>query len=73
VNASELALAFHPAVARWPDLRLVVVFGSVATGKARPDSDVDVGVLGGSFWDQLAAGNEVTLQPLAATGGGFSR
>jgi predicted nucleotidyltransferase len=32
-----------------PDLHLAVLFGSQARGKARPDSDLDLGVLG----DQL--------------------
>lgn len=30
---------------RHPDVRAIYVFGSQATGTARPDSDVDVGVL----------------------------
>lgn len=38
-------------------LRLVVLFGSVARGGARSDSDVDIGVLGGGFWQQLALGS----------------
>lgn len=38
-------------------LRLVVLFGSVARGGARADSDADIGVLGGGFWDQLALGS----------------
>lgn len=33
------------ALASGPPLRLAVVFGSRATGKARPESDFDVGVL----------------------------
>jgi len=42
-----------------PGLRLVVLFGSVARQQARPDSDVDVGVLGGGFWDGLRIGAAV--------------
>jgi predicted nucleotidyltransferase len=38
-------------------LRLVVLFGSVARGIARADSDVDIGVVGGGFWQQLALGS----------------
>ena len=45
---------------QWPDVRLVAIFGSVVRGTARPESDVDVAVLGGSFWDQLAIGSEVS-------------
>jgi predicted nucleotidyltransferase len=59
VNLSELAQQTGRLVVRWPEVRLIVVFGSVATGKARPESDVDVGVLGGGFWDQLDVGSEV--------------
>ncbi|MNF79008.1 Nucleotidyltransferase domain protein [compost metagenome] len=39
IEAVEAALAQHP------DVRLAYVFGSVASGRARPDSDVDVAVL----------------------------
>ena len=52
-----------PALARicagHSGVRLVVLFGSVARGGARADSDVDVAVLGGEFWDQLGLGSEV--------------
>ena len=46
-------------LAAWPQVRLVGLFGSVARGTARSDSDVDIGVLGGGFWDQLGAGAEL--------------
>jgi uncharacterized protein len=59
VDSSELARQTGRLAARWPEVRLIVVFGSVATGRARPDSDVDVGVLGGSFWDQLDVAAEI--------------
>lgn len=29
----------------WPELKLAVLFGSTARGKARPKSDVDLGIL----------------------------
>ncbi len=32
-------------VARHPDIQAAYIFGSVAQGRARPDSDIDVGVL----------------------------
>lgn len=38
-------------------LRLVVLFGSVATGKARPDSDADIAILGGDSWKALELGS----------------
>jgi len=31
--------------AEWPELKLAVLFGSTARGKARPKSDVDLGIL----------------------------
>jgi predicted nucleotidyltransferase len=37
--------AVEAALAQYPDVRLAYVFGSVASGRARPDSDVDVAVL----------------------------
>jgi len=40
-------------------VRLVALFGSVAREAARADSDVDVAVLGGGFWDQLGLGSDV--------------
>ncbi len=42
-----------------PDVRLVVLFGSVARGNARPDSDADIGILGGGFWPQLELGSRI--------------
>jgi predicted nucleotidyltransferase len=60
------AVTFHPTeatrdaiekvVADRAGLRLVVLFGSLARGQALPTSDADIGILGGEFWDQLAAG-----------------
>lgn len=54
INLSALARA----CAGYQDVCLVALFGSVATATARADSDVDVGVLGGGFWDQLGVGGE---------------
>ncbi len=34
----------------YADAHLIALFGSVARGAERPGSDVDVGVLGLSFW-----------------------
>ena len=39
-----------------PGVKLVVLFGSVARGQARPDSDADIAILGGEFWDGLRIG-----------------
>lgn len=41
------------------DVRLLVIFGSVALGRARGDSDVDVGILGGAFCEQQAIGADI--------------
>jgi uncharacterized protein len=38
---------------------LVVVFGSVARGDARPGSDVDIGILGAEFWAAHRLGSEL--------------
>jgi predicted nucleotidyltransferase len=54
--------ALTSLAASYPSVELVVVFGSQVTGTARPDSDVDVGVLGGGFWHQLAVGTTVGKQ-----------
>jgi predicted nucleotidyltransferase len=40
-------------------VKLIVLFGSVARGQPRPDSDVDIGVLGAEFWDGLEIGSEL--------------
>src|SRR5579863_8775454 len=42
---TELRERLAAAVTRGPRLRLAVLFGSRATGKARPGSDVDVGIV----------------------------
>jgi predicted nucleotidyltransferase len=52
VDFAELA-----AVAgRYPSVRLVVLFGSVARGTPLAWSDADVGVLGGTWLEQLKLG-----------------
>ena len=43
MNTIEKQLA--QLLARYPQLRLAMLFGSLATGRARPDSDIDLGVL----------------------------
>jgi predicted nucleotidyltransferase len=40
-------------------IRLVVLFGSVARSAARADSDADLAILGGGFWDQLGLAADV--------------
>ena len=43
MNTIEKQLA--QLLARYPQIRLAMLFGSLATGRARPDSDIDLGVL----------------------------
>jgi predicted nucleotidyltransferase len=45
--------------ARRGGVELVALFGSCVRGGARPDSDVDVAVRGGGFWEQLGVAEEV--------------
>ena len=45
------------AARRFSDARLIVVFGSVVAGAARPWSDLDIGVSGVSFWRGAAIGH----------------
>jgi predicted nucleotidyltransferase len=51
--------ALRAVAARYPDARLVVLFGSVARAAAGPLSDADVGVAGVSFWRGLELGAEL--------------
>ena len=56
----ELDVDTLRAVARrYPEARLVVLFGSVARGEAVPWSDADVGVAGLPFWRGLELGAEL--------------
>lgn len=47
-----------------PHVQRLVVFGSVARGEALPSSDLDLGVLGCSFWEAL----EISAELGAAAG-----
>ena len=55
----ELRRRIHDVAASCADADLVVVFGSVATGRALPWSDVDVAVRGVSPWRGLEIAAEV--------------
>jgi predicted nucleotidyltransferase len=52
----QLRATAAASVGRIAGLRLVVLFGSVAQQRARADSDADIAVLGGDFWQALEAG-----------------
>lgn len=43
-------------------VKLVVLFGSAARGSARRDSDADIGLLGGGFWQQLELGSALAAE-----------
>lgn len=55
LDARALPALCHPALASDDRVRAAFVFGSVARGKARPDSDVDIAVVGHGI-DTLALG-----------------
>ncbi len=40
----SLSDSLRCVTAKHPELRLVIIFGSLASGKARPDSDLDIAV-----------------------------
>ena len=46
--ADEIASALRSELDRYPHLTFAVLFGSAASGRLRPDSDVDVAVYGTS-------------------------
>jgi predicted nucleotidyltransferase len=46
LEVHELPALCHPALSSDPGVCAAFVFGSVARGKARPDSDVDIAVIG---------------------------
>jgi predicted nucleotidyltransferase len=52
-------------IAKKFQLKLIVIFGSFASGKSRKDSDLDIAVLGSgagvSFDDQISLTNELSL------------
>lgn len=41
---TELIQTIHGVLARYPQIELAFLFGSLAKGKARPDSDIDLAV-----------------------------
>ena len=55
------ALAAEGAAAT-PGIVLVVLFGSVAAGSARADSDADIAVLGGDSWKALELGSSLAAR-----------
>ena len=41
----ELEERLRQVAASWPEIRLAVLFGSMARGEGRPSSDVDIGLI----------------------------
>jgi predicted nucleotidyltransferase len=56
MDASDRVLVELREVCRAAGARLVVVFGSVARGEARPWSDVDIAIEGLAFWEGQTLG-----------------
>ena len=56
----DLVATLRDAIAQAPPMRLVVLFGSRARDRARPDSDVDVGIV--PVDAALPLGAELALQ-----------
>lgn len=59
VGATLDVPALAAIASRFPEVKLVVLFGSVARGQALPTSDADFAVLGSSFWSGLSLGAEL--------------
>ncbi len=53
---------------QYPKIKLAILFGSLATGHARPDSDIDLGLLAAK-----PLTSDVKLQLIEAIGAEFSR
>jgi predicted nucleotidyltransferase len=60
-STMQLALPWERLrqIAAGTNARLVVLFGSIARGAARVDSDVDIGVSGLSFWEANRLGGAI--------------
>ena len=58
VNA-EVVARLRQAARRFPDARLIVLFGSVATDRALSWSDADIAVSGVDLWRGLELGGEL--------------
>lgn len=55
-------------LSRYPQIKLAILFGSQATGNARPDSDIDLGLLA-----QTPLTADFKLQLIQAIGAEFGR
>ena len=47
------------AASSHPEVQLIVLFGSVARGQPRPDSDADIAILGGGLWQMQDVATKV--------------
>lgn len=67
--ASDVLLRrLREALAQGPTLRIAILFGSRATGRARPDSDVDVAILPAHDGLSLADENALAAELERTTG-----
>lgn len=64
----ELQHQLRQALAKGPALRVAILFGSRATGHARPDSDVDVAILPAHVGLSLADENALAVELERAAG-----
>jgi predicted nucleotidyltransferase len=68
VTSAAILATARAALAARDDLRLAIVFGSVAKGRARPDSDLDVAILPANADMSLAAELDLAADLSRATG-----
>lgn len=52
-GVEHITQALTPLMQR-PDILLIILFGSVAGGTARPDSDIDIAILASTPFNQLS-------------------
>ena len=58
VTPGEIAVRARGVFAKWPQVRVAILFGSLARGAGRPDSDVDIAIDAPEI-DFLALGAEL--------------
>jgi len=59
-TTDDIAAALGAALEPRTDVRVALLFGSQVTGRARPDSDVDLAILAGPHLDRLGLAAELS-------------